>query len=221
MGNNFKRASWLAGTSAAVAGLVGLGYGNLNLQGQVAEVEAQLTRTQEELVGYTSYTTYLAKGKQSLREQAKFLAASVVREDHWIEHARRDLYLLHSEGTVILKVAAEYSFGFDLSPDKFDIAGNANGIQVSVGKPMLVATPSVTLLSYEFPSKGLLVNEEQVALELMKRLPDDYAIKGRAMANDEAIKALCEKKLVGFLRAFLEKQPGVTAVPNITIVYPA
>jgi hypothetical protein len=221
MGSSLIRGAWLAMLALVVGGLAALGYGNFNLQEQVAEVEAQLTRTQEELVGYTSYTTYLAKGKQSLHEQSKFLAASVTREDYWIEHARRDLYVLRSEGTVILKVAAEYSFGFDLSPDKFDLVGDARGIQVKVGRPILVAAPSVSLLAYEFPSKGVLVNEEQVALELMKRLPDDYALKGRAMANEEAIKALCEKKLVGFLRAFLEKQPGVKVVPNITVVYPS
>jgi hypothetical protein len=221
MSSSANRLIWIAGLLAVAGALISLGYGNLNMRDQVVEVEEQLARTQQELVGHTTYTTYLSKGKQSLREQSKFLAASVVREDHWIEHMQRDMVLFRSEGTVILKVATEYSFGFDLSPDKFDIVGTDSGIQIQVGKPMLAASPSVKLLLYEFPSRGLLVNEEQAALELMKRLPDHYAIKGRALAKDEAIKALCEKRLIDFLRDFLAKHPGVKVVPNITVAYHA
>ena len=43
--------------------------------------------------------------------------------------------------------------------------------------------------------------------------------QGVAMARDEAIVALCEKSLVGFLRDFLSKQPGVRHVPAITVTY--
>lgn len=216
----FRNAFWFAGALAVAGTLAALGYSNTELRGQAAETERQLTRTHEELVGYTAYTTYLSKGKQSLREQARFLAARVVREDHWIQHLQRDMLLFRSEGTVILKVSTEYSFGFDLAPDKFDVVATDSGIQVKVGKPMLVAAPAIKLLSYEFPSTGLLVKEEQAALELMKRLPNDYVARGTVLASDEAIKALCEKKLAEFLRNFLAKQPGVSVVPDITVAYP-
>jgi len=36
---------------------------------------------------------------------------------------------------------------------------------------------------------------------------------------EEPIRAVCEKKLVEFLRDFLGKQPGVKYVPAITVVY--
>jgi len=42
---------------------------------------------------------------------------------------------------------------------------------------------------------------------------------GMAMAQEEPIRALCEKKLVDFLRDFIGKQPGVKQVPAITVVY--
>ena len=43
--------------------------------------------------------------------------------------------------------------------------------------------------------------------------------QGEAMASDPAVVALCEKQLVGFLRHFLQQQPGVQVVPQISIVY--
>lgn len=37
--------------------------------------------------------------------------------------------------------------------------------------------------------------------------------------EDEAVVALCEKRLLAFLRDFLAKQPGVKHILNITILY--
>jgi len=34
-----------------------------------------------------------------------------------------------------------------------------------------------------------------------------------------AIAAMCEKRLIEFLRDFLAKQPGVQVVPQVTVVY--
>ena len=39
------------------------------------------------------------------------------------------------------------------------------------------------------------------------------------MASDPAVLALCEKQLTGFLRNFLQQQPGVKVVPQITLSY--
>lgn len=39
------------------------------------------------------------------------------------------------------------------------------------------------------------------------------------MAKEELIRAVCEKKLVAFLRDFMGKQLGVKQVPAITVAY--
>jgi hypothetical protein len=44
-------------------------------------------------------------------------------------------------------------------------------------------------------------------------------VSGRVLAADDAVVALCEKKLVAFLHDFFAKQPGVARIPNITISY--
>jgi len=43
--------------------------------------------------------------------------------------------------------------------------------------------------------------------------------RGEQLASDPAIMALCEKQLTTFLRNFLLKQPNVTTVPHIAVVY--
>ena len=85
----------------------------------------------------------------------------------------------------------------------------------------MLAPPSVKLVAVEVRGKSLVVDEDKASVELMKQIPDEFALKGKAMAQDEEIKALCEKKLIDFLRAYLEKQPGVMVIPNITVMYHA
>jgi len=56
---------------------------------------------------------------------------------------------------------------------------------------------------------------------LMKDVTEDFAARGAAMASNDDVKALCEKKLIEFLRAFLLKQPDVKFLPGILVKYPA
>ena len=53
----------------------------------------------------------------------------------------------------------------------------------------------------------------------MVKVPDMAMKQASELVEEPEIHALCEKKLIEFLRGFLEKQPGVTMVPNITIAY--
>ena len=47
----------------------------------------------------------------------------------------------HSTGTTAIWYSVEFSFGFDLSPDRYDVKSGPGGIEVMVGKPRLVARP--------------------------------------------------------------------------------
>lgn len=113
----------------------------------------------------------------------------------------------------------EYAFGFDLQPDRFEILATPSGIEVRLVKPILEALPAVTPLRYEIPSRGFLTDEKAAVIEIQQRLPGIARNKGLAMAQEELIRAVCEKKLVAFLGDFMGKQPGVRQVPAIFVVY--
>ncbi|MFO1263981.1 MAG: hypothetical protein U1E84_11685 [Rhodoferax sp.] len=199
----------------------------LVLQGMVAraQVEAQelksiVTRTEEQLIGRTSYTTFLTAGKQSLAGQMKLLAATVTREENVTETVDREfLPGLRSSATVAIAYKTEYSFGYNLQPDQYDLRAVPSGIEIQVKKPVLVATPAVSNLKYTVLTEGVFVNSNAALLKLTADAVTGAKARGNAMAASPEIMALCEKKLVDFVYSFLAKQPGVKVVPRIAVVY--
>jgi hypothetical protein len=183
-------------------------------------LRAALEAKETELIGYTKYTTFIAASKQALQGEMKLLAATVKREEGVTQLIERLLVPgLKSSGTVAIWYSAEYSFGFDLKPDQYELRAVAGGLELSISKPGLVSPPAITNLRHKVLTGGVLTDEKSAALKLQEDAAGNALKQGRAMAHDPAIVALCEKKLVEFLRSFLQKQPGVTQVPHIRVVY--
>ena len=182
-------------------------------------MEKQLSATRNDLLGYTTFTAYLNESKKAITEQTKFLAAKVDRDYVHVQHIQKTIFGFKSEATIILKYSVEYSFGFDLRPDRYTLTGDINGIIVTLDKPELVAAPSVRILSHEIPSAGFLVDEKAEIIELQRQLLTVAQNRAKDIQQEEAVKALCEKKLGEFLRDFLARQPNVRAVPIIKFSY--
>ncbi len=221
------RRSWgLPLLLALLTGVVGAGAmwwvmgGRLQMAEQQAQTLQQtVTRTQEELLGHSRYTSYLTLGKHALAEHTKLLTATVVREEGVTEVIERYLLGFSSSGTVAIWYTAEYPFGYDLGPGQFDLRATADGLEVRLKKPRMITSPAVRNLRYKVLSGGVLTDEKAAVIQLYARAADEAASKGRALASDPAVMALCEKKLVEFLREFLRQQPGVRSVPHVRVVY--
>lgn len=197
------------------------------LQSSVAKAvaEAQATqsvvaRAENELVGYTSYTTFLSAGKQSLSGQMKLLAAMVTREESATQIVDRNFVAgITSKATVAIWHTTEYSFGYNLQPDQYDIIAAPTGIEIRVKKPALVATPAVSNLRHKVLSDGAFVDSKEALLKLQAEAAAGAKARGDAMSASPEIVALCEKKLIEFVYAFLSRQPGVKLVPRISVAY--
>ncbi len=211
---------FVAALIGATATYFGVQYKS-NAQHQEAQaLRAAFEHKERELIGYTKYTTFITASKQALTGQMSLLAAKVTREEGVTQVVERNFFPgLSSSGTVAIWYSAEYAFGFDLSPDQYEVRSVPGGIEIAVKKPRLVATPAITNLRHKVLAAGLVTDEKAVALKLQQEAASNALKQGNAMANDAAILALCEKKLVEFLRSFLQKQPGVQAVPFISVVY--
>ena len=221
------RGAWLLPVATALlaaAASAGLTWWVMGGRLQVAEQQAHtlqqaVTRTQEELLGYSRYTSYLTLGKQALAEHTKLLTATVVRDEGVTEVIERFLLGFSSSGTVAVWYTAEYPFGYDLGPGQFDLRATADALEIRLKKPRMVASPAVRNLRYKVLSGGVLTDEKAAVIQLYAKAADESASKGRLLASDPAVIALCEKKLVEFLREFLRQQPGVRSVPHIRVVY--
>ena len=210
----------LLGGAAAAAITYVLMRGQITAANERAEaLQNVVTEKESSLLGYTSYTKYLSEGKQRVSNQARFLAATVGRQTAVTQVINASVLGLNSTGTVAIWYSVEYSYGFDLAADRYDIKAGDAGIEIHVGKPRLVATPAVTNLKYKVLSGGLFTDEKAAALKLFAEAAKRARIRGAQLASEPAIVALCEKQLVSFLRDFLLKQPGVQVVPTIAVVY--
>ena len=187
---------------------------------QVQELQSVLQTRSDHLLGYTAYTSYLTAGEKALEGQARLLTARVLREEGETQVLERRLVPgVVSSGTVAVWFRVEYAFGFDLAGGGLRVRAVPGGIEVAVPRPALVAAPAVTQLRYKVLSPGMLTDEKAATLALYEKAAERARRQGEAMASDPAVVALCEKQLVGFLRNFLQQQPGVQVVPQISIVY--
>lgn len=181
--------------------------------------EKEVTTVKDDLFGYTKFMQHIEAGKKTLSEQMKFLAATVVQQETFVQkiHVQK-LVVLNGNADVIVRYATEYSFGFDVNPQNFDIETDTTGIRIKIGKPILVTSPSVKPTSYDIPNSSILVDEKDIVIQVHHQLPKIAEQRGKAMLSEEPVRALCEKKLVEFFAAFLAKQ-GVKHIPPITVTY--
>lgn len=190
-----------------------------DLTAKLFTVEQELSQTKTNLLGYTKFTDYLAVTKTTMSEQMKFLAATIDREYTLVENIEKTKLGLRSEATIIVKYAVEYSVGYDLKPESFLVTGDQKSITVTLKRPDIVAAPAVKMISHEIPSKGFLTDEKEAVIALQQQLHIVAKKHGYEVKKEEAVIALCEKKLGEFLRDFLSKQPNVKIVPAIKFVY--
>jgi hypothetical protein len=187
--------------------------------GKLFVVQEELSETKEDLLGFTRFTDYMTESKAAISEQMMYLAARVDREYVHVEHIQTSTLGIHSNATILLRYTVEYSFGFDLRPDRFSVSGDKSGITVTLSKPELVASPAVNILSHEVPSTGMFIDEQAAVIALQRQLFSVAKRRAATIKNDEAVVALCEKKLADFLRGFLAAQPNVKVVPVIRFAY--
>jgi len=67
----------------------------------------------------------------------------------------------------------------------------------------------------------MLIDEPAETIKLLNRLPEIVRDSNRtnAIIQEEAVIALCEKKIKEFIRGILINQHGAEIIPEISIVY--
>lgn len=184
-----------------------------------AELEEQLATTKEELAAFSKYIDHLPKAKESLIESGEKLATTIEDETTWVERGQKGVSPFKLDGNAVLKLSIEYTFGFELAADKFDLVVADKGIQVKLGKPRLLGTPNVTISSAEFPPKVLMVAEDAAAQEILQKAMPSLEERGQALGQNDAVRFIAEKRLIEHVRGVFAKQKDVKLVPDISVVY--
>lgn len=196
----------------------------------IRRAQQDVSSTKKEMLGFTKYQEYLPAATQAAIDQGKNLTVRVVREQMHVESTVSETTVTNTappgsrpvtgkpaaESSVVVKYSVEYVFGFELSAETFKLLVSPSGLEMRVGRPVLLNAPVVKPLSHGASNKGKL-SEEQMAV--VKKIPVISKGEGDKAALDDAVVALCEKKLITYVRDTLSQQAGVKFIPYIFIVY--
>ena len=205
--------------SAALAQAAEATSGLVAANAKVDAIESDLTTTKNTLLGYTQYRDVLTVGKQKLQGQTKLLAARISRSEGHTRFLKKSAFGLPSNGAVEISYNVEYLFGYDLTAGKFDIADTDTGIEIRVGRPILLGMPAVTKLKHRVLTEGYLTDEKGAVIAMHQDAAKRALERGLVMAGYPEIQALSEKRLVEFFRDVMVKTGGVKRLPQITVVY--
>jgi hypothetical protein len=186
---------------------------------QLKEMKEELSVTKQHLIGYTKFTDYITATTTALSEQTKLITAKVVRDYVHVEHIQRVMGPISSYGAIQIDYTIEYSIGYDLSPKNFEVSSDDKGLIITLRRPSIVASPAVIRMRPEVINSGVFVSPRDAIIALQGELPTIARAKAPAVSKEEAVVALCEKKLGDFIQDFLSKQKGVSHVPKIRFVY--
>lgn len=202
--------------------IIGLGYfAYASEHSRFEEIDRQFKNALRTIASYTQYAKHLETAKQALAENKDALTVAAVREQTVYLRVKKSPLVFRADAQVVLHLAVTYTFGFNLAPEKFELDNTPEGIVATMAPPILMAAPKVRITLVEVTDASIVLDEDKAAAELMKLVTENFAAKGAAMAKGDDVKALCEKKLIEFLRDNLEKQPEVKFVPGIVVKYQA
>lgn len=187
---------------------------------RAAEFEEQLTAAQQELAAFGKFDEPLAKAKAELAAAGKALNVTMVEELERSEPLQKGNGPVRADGKATLQLAIEYEFGFDLAADKIELAAAGKGAQLKLAPPALVAAPVVRVKSFSFPPKAIDGEEGKLADEMAQKLVPEFEARGKVLAENEAIRAVCEKRVLEQVRGTLQKQSGLRLIPDVALIYP-
>lgn len=187
---------------------------------EVLKHQTEAAAIRKELVGYTKFAEYLPQAKAHLIDHARELQAKVVREYTYTETFNREAKTLKAPVTVIQRYNVEAQFAFDLKQGGFELVATAAGLEVHLhAKPALQGIANSRPVAHEITNEGGLENEPVTVKQIQQKLIAIAQKQAEAIATEDALCALCERKLAESLRALLITQAGVKQVPAITFVY--
>ena len=197
---------------------------NLLLESELRykDTKAQYETTKITLLGYTSFKNYSAVLVKSLSEQMKFIGAKANRRYMHDEVIKNSNLGMVTYAALELIYDAEYVAGYDLSNGKFKLEATDKGFTLHLNRPEIVALPAISytfirvLYGLEF-----INNTQQAKIDLLNKLPQIVSAPDRinGILRDEAVTALCEKKIKEFIRTILASQYKVEMIPEIIIIY--
>lgn len=163
-------------------------------------------------------TNYASVINAVLTSRTAFIGARVDRTYNNVEHMRRTILGFSSSATIAVRYSVTYPIGFDLRSGYVTVTQDGNGLILTLSKPRLLSLPGIRFHSHKILDGGLFIDEDAQVIALQRRQLDQAVRRGKIIATDPAVRTLCERQLVAFVRA-LTSELGVDPPSHIRFVY--
>jgi hypothetical protein len=187
------------------------------LADQLLKSQTETATIKKKLLGYTKYADYLEASRQSVADVLKAPVLSVTREYVQVEKLSPDKQLVKAEATVIVRYAVEFAVALDVSPTALSVTALANGVNLALGRPSVVGTPKIKILSHTVVSTADLTDKNATLADLQATFVQQVNAYGSTLCTEETVRIACKMKALEALRNNLAKQPGVVHVPAVFV----
>ena len=111
------------------------------------------------------------------------------------------LVFLKSNAVVAVNSSATFDFYLDFDQDPYDIQYDSHNKTLKVNAPPIrVKKPIINNSTVSFPERGILVNEDREAVQILESLTDRFIEEGQKLLSESYVQDKCREKAVGFFK---------------------
>ncbi|HEY8907273.1 MAG TPA: hypothetical protein VIM63_14685 [Rhodoferax sp.] len=187
------------------------------LADQLLKAQTEMAIVKKKLLGYTQYAEYLEASRQFSADLLKAPVLSVSREYVQVKKLTLDKQLVKADATVIVRYAVDFALALDVSSAALSVSELANGVCLKLGRPSVVGTPKIKILSHVVVSTADLLDKNATLAELQTEFAHQANAYGSTLCTEETVRIACKMKALEALRDSLAKQPGVAHVPAVFV----
>ena len=158
--------------------------------------------------------------ESALEQKVRFLTVTIkekVVRDRVMEES---ILGIPSNARVRIIYHVEYPVGYNLEKGRYDVEKVGNVLLITLGKPELVAKPSVILNSFQVIDSGILIDEKTAMLELHQRLQPQAEKNAVNILKKSGIISTSERAFRSFIEPLLTSaSEGGDLPPRIRFAY--
>jgi hypothetical protein len=190
---------------------------NQTLADQLLKAQTEMAILKKKLLGYTKYADYLESSRQSAADVLKAPVLNVTRDYVQVAQLTQEKHLIKVDATVIVRYAVDFALALEVSSAALSVSGLANGVSLKLGRPSVVGTPKIKILSHTVVSTADLLDKNATLAELQIEFAQQVNAYGSTLCTEESVRIACKMKALEALRDTLAKQPGVAHVPAVFV----
>lgn len=111
------------------------------------------------------------------------------------------LVFLKSNAVVAVNSSATFDFYLDFDRDPYDIQYDKKNKTLKVNAPVIrVKKPIINSSTVSFPERGILVNEDREAVQILESLTDRFIKEGQKLLSEPYVQDKCREKAEQFFK---------------------